>query len=687
MQFLYPSFLWALTALAIPVAIHLFNFRRFKKVYFSDIRFLKEVQVQTDRQRKLKHLLALLARMLALAFLVFAFAQPVSVESIQSPAGMRSVSIFIDNSFSMENVNTNGALFEEARKAAREIAMSHSATDRFQILNNDFESRHQRFMSREEFLSALDEIKIGSAVKTISEIYDRAKDLMSTAETDNRNIFIVSDFQKSICNIGQVDQDTGISTVLVKIPSLASGNLIVDSCWFETPVIQLNRPAVLKARIINRSDNNLENIPARLVLNGSVKSPTTFNIDKGAEQTIEFSFLPVQAGRYEGEVSLTDYPVTFDDQFYFSFFVPEVIPVACVYNNKSTGETTEDPSRPLRALLSPDSLFDYAMYEVLKLDYSSLNKHRVIFLGELDNISSGLASELKRFIYDGGSLVVFPGTKIDTASYNLFLKSVGAAAFGRADTGSFRVSKVNFESREFNDVFDKRNDNLDLPACNKVFRIQAAYARDEEKLLELQNGDAFFTRFPYESGNVYLSAVPLTGSWSNFSQHAIFVPLIYNLIIGSIPQQRLFYISGRDRILITPAHQDKGETIYHLTDPKGADFIPEEMRDDQRSRINVHDGANLAGHYRLSAEKDTIASYSFNYDRRESILESTETEELEQLVDESGLGSFSVYESGASDVGKALSSFGSGKSWWKWCLALALVFLAAETLVLRLLKD
>ena len=77
MSFAYPEFLFALAAISVPIVIHLFNFRRFKKVYFSDIRFLKDVEIETKSRNKLKNLLILLSRILAITFLVMAFAKPV----------------------------------------------------------------------------------------------------------------------------------------------------------------------------------------------------------------------------------------------------------------------------------------------------------------------------------------------------------------------------------------------------------------------------------------------------------------------------------------------------------------------------------------------------------------------------------------------------------------------------------
>src|ERR1035438_3666616 len=95
MQFLHSNFLFALSALAIPIIIHLFNFRRYKTVYFSNVTFLKELKEETASQSKLKHLLVLACRLLALAFLVFAFAQPyIPNKKNQLSSGRKFVSIY-----------------------------------------------------------------------------------------------------------------------------------------------------------------------------------------------------------------------------------------------------------------------------------------------------------------------------------------------------------------------------------------------------------------------------------------------------------------------------------------------------------------------------------------------------------------------------------------------------------------
>jgi len=53
MAFLYPNMLFGLFALAIPIIIHLFNFRRHKIVYFSNTATLKTIEQENAKTKKI----------------------------------------------------------------------------------------------------------------------------------------------------------------------------------------------------------------------------------------------------------------------------------------------------------------------------------------------------------------------------------------------------------------------------------------------------------------------------------------------------------------------------------------------------------------------------------------------------------------------------------------------------------
>ena len=76
MNFLTPLFLAGLSALAIPVLIHLINREKKVVVQFPSLMFLHKIPYKSVRRQKIRHLLLLILRCLALLLLAFAFARP-----------------------------------------------------------------------------------------------------------------------------------------------------------------------------------------------------------------------------------------------------------------------------------------------------------------------------------------------------------------------------------------------------------------------------------------------------------------------------------------------------------------------------------------------------------------------------------------------------------------------------------
>jgi hypothetical protein len=138
MSFNYPMFLWALTALSIPIIIHLFNFRKTTRIYFSNIRFLKQVKQETTQKRRLKKYMVLASRLLFIFFLVMAFAQPF-LPAREQISSQKNITIYLDNSFSMSApVEGKIRALDAGVSFVREIVELFPRETRFKLLTNDF---------------------------------------------------------------------------------------------------------------------------------------------------------------------------------------------------------------------------------------------------------------------------------------------------------------------------------------------------------------------------------------------------------------------------------------------------------------------------------------------------------------------------------------------------------------------
>lgn len=685
MNFTYPAFLFALSAIAIPIIIHLFNFRKFKTVYFSNTRFLKEVKQETQAKSKLKHLLVLAARILAIIFLVLAFAQPfIPVENKKISVGNKAISIFIDNSFSMDAINKNGTLLDEAKKRAKEIVAAFKVTDRFQVLTNDFEARHQRLVNKEEFDELVDEIKISPATRNITEIASRQSDLLQQSEIKNKSSFIISDFQKSIVNLEQLKNDTSIFFNFVPLTATEKNNVYIDTCWFETPVRQYNQIEKLHVRIKNSSDKTIENNSIKLFINNIQKTPASFTVDKNAETEVVLSFASNETGMQHCRIELNDFPITFDDKFYFSFDVAKSIPVLCINASEANSESVY-----LNKLFGSDSLFIFNNAAENKLDYSTLPNNKLIVLNGLKAVSSGLAQELKRFVSNGGSVLVFPAANVDLNSYKDFFTTFKTNYYERLDTINTKVDKINFEHPIYKDVFDKKTfsaTNLDLPIVSEHYVFSKNTRSNEEYLLKLQNGDVFLSKYDIEKGKLYISAVALSNDFSNFTKHAIFVPTLYKIGMYSQSIQPLFYTIGTDNAIEFEKIKT-GESSVHIRGiNNNFDVIPELRTMDLKSEIIVHDQISNEGNYNLFSEKELIGGFSFNFNRKESDLACYSSDELKDLVNKNSLNNIKIIQATNQTLTQSLKEIEQGRKLWKLCLIFALIFLAIEVLLLRLMK-
>ncbi|MFN6040222.1 MAG: BatA domain-containing protein [Bacteroidota bacterium] len=685
MNFLFPSFLWALFALAIPIIIHLFNFRKYKKVYFTNVRFLKELKQESESKSKIKQYLILLSRLLAITALVFAFAQPfkTSENGIVKSSGQKAVSIYIDNSFSMEAISKNGYLLDVAKSKARELAKSYSSADKFQLLTNDFEGKHQRLISKDEFLQFLDEVKLSPSHRKIEEVYKRQNDLLNRSNCQSKVSFLFSDFQRSFIANDKIEADTNISCNLIPLLEKVTpgDNVFVDTCWFENPVHQAGSIQKLHAKIINKSSKDLENASLRLIINNKLISPASFSAKANEEKEVLINFSVKEFGIQNARLEIDDHPVTYDDKLFFSFSVEKRIPVLLI-----NGENSKS-GRALQAMLKGDSLFLSFEMSESAIDYNSFSKYNLIIFNDVKTISSGLQQEIKKFLSNGGSIALFPSVNSDINTYNQLFSQVGINSFGGVDTANLNCDRINFDQGFFTDVFERKTDNMDLPRIFNHYSSSRGIGNTEEVIIKLINGMPLLSHYTFSKGKLYTFSSSLDESWSNFSKHALFVPTIYKMAINSLSASPLYYETGKNNAVEVKRTDNAKESSYNIrSEDSKLSFIPETRISDNRTLLFLQQMVKNSGSYYLEFDKEKLSGLSFNYPREESVLEYFSSDELKGLFSGKNKKYFTVVDPGIKSVQLALEDLSGGTKFWKVFIILALVFFAIEIALNRLIK-
>jgi aerotolerance regulator-like protein len=675
MQFLYPNFLFALAALAIPIIIHLFYFRRFKKVYFTNVRFLKEVKEETSARQKLRNLLVLLMRCLAVALLVFAFAQPFIPQDVEVKKGENAVSVFVDNSFSMSALSEDVPLVEKAKQRAREIISAYAVEDRFQVLTNDFEGRHQRLVGKEEAIGLVEEIKVTPAVRTLSQVLSRQRQALDGGTGQNKVSYIISDFQANVTDIENV-KDTALAVNLVPLQAVQERNVSIDSAWFEAPVQVLHQPNPLIVKVKNWSNEDAENIRLSVKYDGETKPVGELSIPANGSRTDTVNITIQTPGWHEAQLNITDYPVQFDDTYLFSYNVAQSINVL-VINELS-------PDTYLDAAFRGISYFKVTNQASRNLDYSSFPTFQLIICKGLTSLSSGLSFELKQYVENGGNLLVFPAASANPGAYKAFLESVPANEFLSFEQQERTVSDINTSEFVFKDVYENKPANLKLPATKGNFKLSTYASRGEERLLTYRDGTTYLGKYKSGQGILYLCAAPLEEDYNNLARNAgIFVPMLYKMAISSARARPIAYTIGRDETIEAGNMVRGGESVYKLRGA-GEEFIPQQRIVASKVFLGVQNQIHKSGYYDLFLNQDTtLGKFAFNYDRRESDLAYLSDTRLK----ESAPSNMSIVETNAAaDLTELVSDRSRGVILWKWCVVLALLALAAEVLILRFWK-
>jgi len=670
MKLLFPEVLWALFALAIPVLIHLFSFRTSKKVYFSDIRWLQVLQQQTNKRSRLRHLLVLLLRCLAIAALVLAFAQPFFPESQQRPASAEAVSVYIDNSASMELSTDAGVNLEQAKAAATAFAQKARPDDRFQLLLQESSMLEMRSLSREAFIDAVTGIQSVSTTRSLSVITSRQSEWLKSQNRPGRSIWF-SDFQQASQDFEAIRPDSTINSSLFQFKPNAPTNLYIDSAWFSSPVVSAGKTVRLMYKLVNSGQETRTGVRIAFEMNGIQKGLSTLDLEPGQAYVDTIDFNPSGSGWQKAALVLEDQLVTFDDRYYLAFEIKAAIDVLVISDKKANPYLT--------ALLSTDALVKPTYLEANQLDYNRIKQYPVIFIDHLSAFPSGLNAALTEALEMGATLLHFPNPEKPQAG-NVLLKQIGLPGLAEVQKGKFPVRSLATHHELFQETFSRLPEQPDLPEA--VQYLPYAASNRSISLLGLNNNDPLVSTYKTGEGRLIQFHAALDASWSNLQQHALFVPLIYRSILLSGGMQPLAYRLGTTQPLILRL-QLPAQEVFELRGDENH-YIPELRR--QQGGVSLQLGElQHAGWYALKSSKsDTVYAWlAVNTDRAESELVFMTEEELTQESSRLGVRYFSFTD---AELTPNLVQHAQSNPLWKWFLAAVLIFLMAEILLLKFWK-
>lgn len=661
MSFVYPSFLWALTALSIPIIIHLFNFRKTTRIYFSNTRLLKQVKQETTQKRKLKQYLVLASRLLFLLFLVLAFAQPFLPAQEQMTSG-KNITLYLDNSYSMTApVRDKVRAFDAATGFVDQITTTFPPDTRYRIITNDFAPFSNSYKTKSELLDILSQMRPSAVSRTFEDVKRKIESDANPAE-----VFWISDFQKStLGELKGLQFDSAFQWHLISLPVDNQPNIFVDSVFLENPLMIGGERNAIKVKLRNSGSKSVDGLMVKLTINNVQAATSSVNLAGNGSAEANFDLTTNLKGLNRAKVSISDFPVSFDNDLYFTLNAAGKLRVVEV---KSEPKPTF-----IEKVFGNTSLFSFQSQQSHNIDYSLLNDADLVVINGVKKLDAGLVSFINSSREKSINIFVIPSTEPDLISYKSALPFPGLIL--AKELPQEELERPDFENPFFENVFEEKTTSLAMPRARKILQ----WGQDRSAILKFKDGQPFLT----QSGNVYVLTSPLDKSFTDFYNHALFVPVMYRMATSVKKDQQKLYYTSTESLIKIKADSLFGEEPVRLAGSQ--EIIPPQRKTGDQVLIEIPKFSINAGYYGVLFKKDTLGLIAFDLDKRESILAQYDAKEVKEL---SGGGDLiSVFEVQSPEAfGNEIKERYLGTPLWKYALLLALAFLLAEVLLIRFLK-
>lgn len=642
MHFKHPEILYFLFLLIVPILVHLFQLRRFKTSYFTNVRFLKELAIQTRKSSKIKKRLLLATRLLLLTCAIIAFAQPF-FEAKDSKNASNEMYIILDNSFSMQAKGKKGELL---KRAVQELLENTPETAQFSLLTNTENYWNTDIKSSK---TALQNLKYSATPFELSSIMAKVKAHKSAHKKD---IVIISDAvgltENDIKNIDSEEKPYFI------IPEAEQkNNVSIDSVYINQTLENFYEISVN----LSGYGEDFKPISTALYNQNKLIAKTIINFD-AKKKKINFT-IPKEA--FHGYVSIEDNGLTYDNKLFFS-----------ISKNKKTNVISigEPEKSNFLSRIYTSAEFNYNNYSISSLDYNSLEKQNTIILNELVEIPQALQTTLKAFVSKGGNLVVIPSEKSSLSNLNSFLGNFGRVQFNNLKTESKLITKINFDHPLFSGVFENKITNFQYPKTNSSFDISSPYPA----VLSYEDQSTFVTAIQNPTAGITIFSAPINAANSNFQQSPLIVPLFYKMAQNNQKTGVNALTIGNNQ----PYFVDVLLTKDAILEVKGTEdsFIPIQQILNNKVKLTFNDFPETAGNYSIFDKKEWVENLSFNYKRTESDLSQINTNVVSDFKTADTI----------STIFNTLQTERTDSQIWKWFVIFALLFLALEMAIIKFVK-
>jgi hypothetical protein len=641
MQFKHPELLYALLLLVIPVIVHLFQLRRFQKVAFTNVQFLKNITLQTRKSSKIKKWLTLLTRLLLLACIIIAFAQPYIADSNSFNTKSETV-IYLDNSFSMQAKSNNGTLLN---KAVQDIIENMDDSEQITLFTNDNSFIHT---TTKAIKNDLIQLKHSPNQLSYEAVILKGKKAFSKDGSSIKNLVLISDFQQKKEAFPN-ETDSLVNLKLVQLKPENHNNVAIDSVYISN--LDVNT-LELSVKLTNQG-NAIETLPVSLYNKENLIAKSSVSIKDTAETMFT---IPTDVA-FDGKIMIEDSNLQYDNTLFFNINNRERIKVLSI---------NQSDDAFLRKIYSDDE-FAYSTVKFNELNYNTLETQNLIVLNELKEIPNSLITAIKSFTDNGGYIVIIPSNESILTCYNQIVANYLLPNFELLNPSEKKITSINFSHPLLVNVFDKKVTNFQYPKVNSYYQFAGSGG---SSILNYEDGTSFLS----ESNHAFAFSAALNEENSNFKNSPLIVPVLYNIGKQSLKVPQLYYTIGQENT-IDISTQLQQDNILTLVVGENS-VVPLQQTYANKVELKTNEYPDIAGIFAVNNKETTLQNLSYNYKRNESDLNYLNLSAMDKVNTNPSIASAFEDIKSTTDVNEL----------WKWFVIFALAFLIIEMLILKFFK-
>ena len=657
-NFLNSNVLWGLFAIAIPIIIHLFNLRRVKRVEFSNTSLLRRVKEESSAKRKPVELLILMSRVLGVVLLVLTFARPVYKDEQNDLSLQGEVLLYLDNSFSLSVKDQGGqSAFDNAYNLSQDLVNAYPDGTIFRFIENAYSNSIATEFTKSSLTDNLTEIQQVGVDRSFEEISNRQK-----GQAISGDVYLVSDFQNSQ-GLSLLSADTTSNYFLVPAIGSDYSNVFVDSVFLQNTFLSGSVTNLLKVRL-RRNDRSINQVNLKLYIDDRLSGTNQISFGDDLIMDYDFEIPLADQAINEIRISLDDPGLAFDNDYYLAINQLDKIRVLELYESNTPSFVS--------SLFDDNELFQFERGNSNALDNQQIESADFIIINQLSAYSNQLSNAIAGSIDNGKTVLVIPSEKIAAIELN----RIGLSVVG--DTRQRVVLDIpNYENPFFEGVFVENSQNLEMPDASILYRL----VNEELSYLTFKNGRSFLSKV-LSNGSLFFFASSFDESLTTFPNHALFVPVLYKLALGSKANLSNLYYSTDDETIVYPISGQNKNNIYALR-RDDVSLIPDQRQEENRLIMEIPKDQISAGHYELVLNDIAIGTLAFNIPKEESDIHSIDFDYLAELSAASNVTLLN--NAGGQSVGEEIRSGIDGIPLWKYALLGALLFLFLEIILIRYL--